>query len=176
MTELVCGIRGVVGTMNEDEIVSKIMISLTPSDDNKVFVIEEIITVSMVTRDSLVGKLFSFEMTRFFDNTPKYESSFKDTISKDKQKYDSCESYSSSSKYGSRYVKDLQEIQEEERKMEDLESLISKRVSKGVGKYEGKFPLKCFNAIRLVPKHKHRNFKPKYNKKCYYDSEGVIDE
>jgi hypothetical protein len=55
------------------------------------------------------------------------------------RKYDYGESSSSSSKYGSRYAKDLEEIEEEERKLEELESLIAKRLSKGVGKYEGKF-------------------------------------
>lgn len=39
----------------------------------------------------------------------------------------------------------MKEMESEERELEGLEALISRRLPKGVGKYEGKLPLKIFS-------------------------------
>lgn len=65
--------------------------------------------------------------------------------------------------------------------------MIARRLPKGVGKYEGKLPLKCFSfnkighcasrCLERFSKEKPRKYQPRYPKKCYYGvDEGVIDE
>lgn len=77
MNELVCNIRYVGGKLKESKIVAKVFKSLYK---HKVVAIEEIKTVIEVTRDMLIGKLSSFEMSEFGDSLPKVESAFKATI------------------------------------------------------------------------------------------------
>lgn len=70
----------------------------------------------------------------------------------------------------SRYEKEMRELGEEERELEEIEALIAKRLPKGVGKYEGKLPLKCFSCNKMghfssrCPKRvpKSKPYKPKY--------------
>lgn len=134
-----------------------------------------------VTRDMLVAKLFSFELSEFGDPLPKIESAFKAIVS-GKKRYNLKEIYTRIS----RYEKDMED---EEKEHEELEALIARRLPKGVNKYEGKLPLKCFSCNKIGhfasrclerdrnPKKPYKPYEPKYQKKCYYAAnEGVADD
>ncbi|GLJ31713.1 hypothetical protein SUGI_0637460 [Cryptomeria japonica] len=49
----------------------------------------------------------------------------------------------------SNYERERKEIAEQERELDDLDTLISQRLPKGVGMYDGKFPLKCFSYNKI---------------------------
>lgn len=87
VTELVLNIRCIGGVLEELEIVDKVLRSLPPTYKHKFVSIEEIRTMIDVTRDMLIGKLVTFELSEFGESLPKFEFAFKATISK-KQKYD----------------------------------------------------------------------------------------
>lgn len=40
-------------------------------------------------------------------------------------------------------------MEEKEIELDDLEALIAQRLSKGAGKYDGKFPLKCISCNKV---------------------------
>lgn len=75
VNELMCGIRCVSGVLEESEIVAKVLRSLPPYK-HKFFPIDEIQTMTNVTRDMLIGKL-----AEFGDSLPKTESACKATVS-----------------------------------------------------------------------------------------------
>lgn len=136
-----------------------------------------------VTREMLIGKLVSFESNEFGESPPKSKSAFKSTVST-KQKYDSGES----SIRMSTYEKEMRDL-EEEREHEELEAIIARIFPKGVDKYEGNLPLKCFSCNKIehfssrclkrerISKKPLKPYMPKYQKKCYFAAdEGVIDD
>lgn len=182
VNEFLLNIKCVGGVLEEFEIVAKVLISLSPTYKHKATAIEEIETVTDVTRDMFIGKLVAFELREFGEAPPKFESAVKSTISK-KQKYDPRQS----STWVSRYEKEMREIEEEEREIKELEALIFIRLPKGVDKYEGKLPLKCFSCNKIgyfssrCPKRVSKKilnpYKSKYQKKCYFVVvEDVIDD
>jgi len=75
--EIINGIKGLGGTINEDEVAMKILRSLPKSYSHKVATIEEVTSVQKVTKDQLLGKLTTFEMREFGDALPKIETTFK---------------------------------------------------------------------------------------------------
>lgn len=84
----VLGIRCVGGTIEEDEIVSKMLSSLPPYK-HKVIAIYEIQSVTTVTRDILVRKIVAFEPSEFGESHGKFEATFRASASlSGKQKYD----------------------------------------------------------------------------------------
>ncbi|GLJ34506.1 hypothetical protein SUGI_0694030 [Cryptomeria japonica] len=87
VNELVLGIRCVGGTLEEDEIVAKVLGSFPPAYKHKVVAIDEIQSVNTVTRDMLVGKIVAFELRKFRESHGKNEIAFRTSISR-KQKYD----------------------------------------------------------------------------------------
>lgn len=126
VNELVCGIRGASGKLEESEVVAKVLRSFPAAYKVKATAIEELQTITNVTRDMLVGKLTAFELSEFGDALPKVESKFKATTSRrDRQRYDPGES---SSRKTFKYEDEIRQIEEEEREMEELEALIVKRV------------------------------------------------
>ncbi|GLJ42405.1 hypothetical protein SUGI_0878460 [Cryptomeria japonica] len=89
VNELVLGIRCAGGTNEEDEIVAKVLRSLSPSYKHKVIAIDEIQSVTIVTRDVLVEKLTAFELSKFGESNRKSEITFRESTSiSSKQKYD----------------------------------------------------------------------------------------
>lgn len=102
------------GVLEESEIVAKALRSLPPYK-HKVFAIEEIQTVTHVIIDMLIGKIGAFELSEFGEAPPKYEFAFKATVSR-KQKYDLGES----STRISRYEKEMNELEENERDLEEI--------------------------------------------------------
>ncbi|GLJ49345.1 hypothetical protein SUGI_1043470 [Cryptomeria japonica] len=138
MNELVLGIRSVGGKIEEDEIVAKVLRSLSPYK-HKVATIDEIWSVTTVTRDVFIGKLAAFELSEFGKSHGKSETTFKASTSvSSKQKYDLDECRIS------RYERERKEIAEQERELDELEAQIARRLPKGVSKYDGKVSLKCF--------------------------------
>lgn len=188
VNDLVLGNRSFGGSLKEYEIVGNVLRSLPHAYKDKANVIEEIQTM---TRDTSVSKLTTFELTEFVEQPIKTKTTFIDAISS-KKKYDLGESSSRLSKY----AKELEEMEREERELEQLEALIVRRVPKGVGKYEGKFPFKCFSCnkighfasrcLKRMSKYDSDNWKPnpkyqlKYKKnkdmKCYYVVDDECDE
>jgi len=145
VNELVCNIRCAGGKLEESKIVGKVLRSLPVSYKNRVATIEEIRTVIDVTRDQLVGKLSTFEMSEFGDSLPKSESAFKASVFR-KQRFDPGES---SSRRLTRYEKVRKVLEEDESELEELEGLLVKRLLGGSGKYEGKLPFKCFACKKI---------------------------
>ena len=85
VNELVCGIRCAGGWLEELEIVAKVLRSFPVAYKFKDTTTEELHTLTNVTRDMLIGKLTTFELSEFGDALPKIESVFKVTTSgKDK--------------------------------------------------------------------------------------------
>lgn len=72
--------------------------------------------MTYVTRDMMIGKLTAFELSEFGETPPKSESAFKVIVSR-KLKYNPGES----STRVSRHEKEMIEIKEEERDLEELE-------------------------------------------------------
>lgn len=144
VNELVLSIRNASGKIEEDEIIAKVLRSLPPSYKHQVISIDEIPSVTTVTRDMLVGKLVAFELSEFGESRGKSETTFKVSISiSSKQKYgpDECRI--------SRYERERRDIVEQERKLDELEALISQRLPKSVGKYDGKLPFKYSNCNKI---------------------------
>lgn len=65
VNDIVLGIRCASGTIEEDEIVAKVMRSFPPAYKHKVGAIDEIQSVTTVTRDMMVGKIYAFQMSEF---------------------------------------------------------------------------------------------------------------
>lgn len=140
VNELVCGIRCAGGILDEDEIVAKVLISLPPAYKHKVVAIEEIRSLTTISRDQLVGKISAFELAEFGDALLKTESAFKASASiKGKQRYDLGES---SSRKSSWYEKARKDLEKDEVEAEQLEALITKILPRGSDKYEEKLPFK----------------------------------
>ncbi len=71
--------------LREEEIVQKILRSLTPSNENKVNTIEKVIPlIKGIDREIQIGRLKAFKNSKLKDALPKVESSFKATVHKDK--------------------------------------------------------------------------------------------
>ncbi|GLJ44357.1 hypothetical protein SUGI_0929360 [Cryptomeria japonica] len=199
VNESVLGIQCCGGSLSEYEIVSKVLRDLPPSYKMKVTAINELRTMpnTLVSRDTLVGKLSAFELEEFGPiATINTDLSFKAS---------SLASTSSSSNkidWKTLYAKELEDMKRENEELEELEALFARKMPKGPtgSKYEGKAPFKCFNcnkvghmASRFPNRHARlreeakRSYKPNLeyqrykfkknrDKSCYYVDEGVIDD
>lgn len=120
-------------------MVSKIIRTLLPTYAIRVSSIQEmgVVVNNNVTRDSLIGRLISFEINNF-DNSvlPKIESTFKYSLRISK----------SSHKHTMR--KDS-ESESEEEDVDKIEALMARRMKRGKGKYKDKLPLVCFNCKEI---------------------------
>lgn len=65
VNELILGIRYAGGKIEEEKIIAKVLRSLPPAYKNKVVSFDDIQSVTIVTRDLLVGKLAAFEPNKF---------------------------------------------------------------------------------------------------------------
>lgn len=123
MTKLndhVLGITCFSGKIEEDQIVAKVLRSLPPTYKQKVATIDEIWSVTTITRDMLFGKITTFELRKFGESHGKSMISFKSLASvSGKQKYDPDECMIS------RYEREGREIAEKERELDELEALIA---------------------------------------------------
>ncbi|GLJ13134.1 hypothetical protein SUGI_0205960 [Cryptomeria japonica] len=81
VNDLVLSIRSVGGKIEEDEIVAKVLRSLPPTYKHKVAAIDEIRSVTTVTRDVLVGKLAAFKLSKFGESCGKSKTTFKASLS-----------------------------------------------------------------------------------------------
>ncbi|GLJ37859.1 hypothetical protein SUGI_0770230 [Cryptomeria japonica] len=115
VNELFLGIRNVGGKIEEDEIVAKVLRYLPPTYKHKVVAIDEIQSVTTVTRDMLVRKLVAFELRKFGESHGKSETAFRASISvSGKKKYDPDEYMIS------RYERERREIVEQENSLMSL--------------------------------------------------------
>lgn len=146
VNEIVMGIQCCGGALSE-EIVSKVLRALPPAYKMKATIINELRTMAntFVNRDTLVGKLFAFELEEFgpsgvVKSEPSFHASASSTEKQD---------------WRALYAKELDDMTIEDEEFEQLEALFSRRVPKGpVGsKYEGKAPFNVLHVIRLVILH-----------------------
>ncbi|GLJ40342.1 hypothetical protein SUGI_0829440 [Cryptomeria japonica] len=78
---IVLGIRCVGGTIEEDEIVAKVLRYFPPTYKHKVVSIDEIQSVTTVTTDMLVGKIIAFQMSEFGESHGKSKTIFRASTS-----------------------------------------------------------------------------------------------
>ncbi|GLJ21945.1 hypothetical protein SUGI_0410990 [Cryptomeria japonica] len=197
VNEIVLGIKCCGGTLSEHEIVLKVLRGFPSAYKMKVTAINELRTMpnTSVTRDTLIGKLSTFEIEEFgLVATIKIDLDFKASTS-------SASSFEKSD-WKTFYARELEENRRENEELEELEALFARKMPKGLvqSKYEGKEPFKCFNcnkighmASRCPDRHAilkeeaRRTYKPnpeyqryKFNKKkdksCYLADEGVTDD
>lgn len=138
--EFVSVVKGVGGTLTNEEVVSKILRTLSSQYVIWVSSIQELGSIlnNVLTLETLIGKLTAFELSNYDNSLPTIETAFKSSLNigtsrKDKEIH--------SSSCGS----DYDSILTEEREQEELEALLAKRLPRGKGKYKGKLPLKFFN-------------------------------
>ncbi|GLJ49493.1 hypothetical protein SUGI_1048630 [Cryptomeria japonica] len=92
----------------------------------------------------LVEENVAFELSEFGESHGKSKTTFRESACIfGKQKYDLDECRIS------KYERERREIAEQERELDDLEALIAWRLPKGVSKYDGKLPLKCFTCNKI---------------------------
>ena len=110
--------------IKESVVVQKLLRSLPPGYNPKVYDIEEITNWETLTRNQLLGNLTSYEMRLQKGNSNMREASFKEKrCIEEKGGTCSCSN-------------------EEEAK-------FVRRLDIGIGKYKGKIPFKCFNCGRV---------------------------
>lgn len=84
VTEVVTRIRNSRGTYTEEEVIAKILRSLTPVYNEKVQVVEEVIPITLnFNKEMLIAKLTTFETIELQEALPKVETTFKATVHKD---------------------------------------------------------------------------------------------
>lgn len=77
------------GTIVGDEIVARVLRSLPPAYKHKVVAIDEIQSVTTLSRDMLVGKIVAFELSECGESHGNLEAAFSTSISvSGKHKYD----------------------------------------------------------------------------------------
>lgn len=89
--------------------------------------------------DSIIAKLIAYEINSFDDSVQRTESTFKASALPSKK---GKEASTSGEPRKSREMND-EEI------LMAFEALLARKLPKGIGKYKGKLPLKCFSCNQL---------------------------
>jgi hypothetical protein len=163
---VVNSIRAAGEEITDKPIVKKIKRSLPMKYDANISSIEDRFDLDTLTVDQLHGIFTAYEMRTGNDKSTKDETIFKASKTKMNQK------------------QKPQFIHHEESYME--ESNFIKKLQKGLGRYKGKLPFKCFNCGKVghfaskcpIPKEEHedeenkfkeykKKEKPNYKKKFY---------
>ena len=79
---MVVAIIGAGGTLEEEDVVIKILVTLLPQYGIRVSSIQEVrsLSIGVVTLDALIGKLTAFELSNFDISMPKNEVVFKSSM------------------------------------------------------------------------------------------------
>ena len=117
--EVVNAIRGVGGKLKEREVVNKVLRTFPMKYDSKVSTLEEWDDLDLVIVYELHEIPTAYEMITVLNESSRKEAAFK-----------------ASSKNQSE-------------NLDDAEALSIKKLEKGIGKYKGKLPLKCFDCGRI---------------------------
>ena len=137
--EVVNGIRGVVGKIDDGIVLSNVLRILLPIYAIRFFVLQELrcIQGNDLSLEVLVGRLTTFELSNFDNYKPeKIESPFKSKVSLK-------EPNETKKKKKKKYVCNDSDTDEED--VEQLEALLARRFRKGKGKFKGKLPIIFFN-------------------------------
>ncbi|XP_059065205.1 spindle pole body component 110-like [Cryptomeria japonica] len=121
--ETVNAIRGLGETIDDKDVIEKVMRSLPTKYDSKLSVIEELKDLNTLTMDELHGTLTSYKMRTCNEETSHRENAFK-TEKKNK-------------KIKSKSENDIEEAN------------FVRKLKKGAGKYKDKLPFKCFNCGKI---------------------------
>lgn len=113
-------IRELGGTLTDEDIIEKILMSLPKIYSDKISAIEETYDLKKFTKEKLYGTLSAFEMRKFGKDKDKYESTFK--ASKEDPKDESSN---------------------------EMEANFVRKLKKGIDKYKGMLPLKCFRCGKI---------------------------
>ena len=125
-------IRGLGEKIEEPIIVQKILKSLPMRFDSKISAIEEITDLDTMTVDKLYGTLIAYEMRTKQEDPSGREEAFKASNKK----------RTSNPKPKSEHSNDDESDNEEE-------ANFLRNLRRGIGKYKGKLPLKCFKCGRI---------------------------
>lgn len=118
--ETVNTIRGLKEEVKDEVIVKKVLRSLNPKYDTKVFAIEEAKDLKTFFMDELFSSLSAYEMRTVGIKSSKREAAF------------------TSSKKGKEKA-----TNEEEYESDVVEPNFVRKLKKGLGKYRGNLPFKC---------------------------------
>lgn len=168
INEAVSGIRNNGGEILEEDIMDKLLTTLTSNYENKISILEETMQFSQdFKRETLISKIYAFEISRL-KTEPKGETTFK-ALGHGKKSH----------------ISSNNEKEEFDEELGKIIAMIAKREKKGKGKYEGKLPFKCFSCNKIghfsskcpTRVNKFRSdYKPKYRKERYHAKQGVTDE
>jgi len=131
--EIVNIIKGLGEKVGEPVIVQKILRSLPMRFDSKILAIEERSDLDTMTMDELHGTLTAYEMRIEQEDPIGKEAAFKVPNKR----------RTSKQKPKSEYNSDDDESDNEE------EANFVRKLKRGIGKYKGKLPLKCFECGRI---------------------------
>lgn len=179
--EIVREIKSVGGTVEDTIVVSKVLRTLLPVYAIRVAAIHKLkfIDKKKVTLDSIIGKLTAFELNSFDGSVQRSEFAFRASVSTPLVRKRREVSYNHESR-SSREVDD-------EDSLIELEALLAKQLPRGIGKYRGKLPLKCFACNRIghivancpngdneEKREKYRKYKGKGKRHCLIVVDGGI--
>lgn len=148
------------GTMDDEDVIEKILMTILVSYNDKILVIEETYDPKKFTKEDLFGILIAFEVRKF---------------GKDKYKSETA-------------IKEFEGGPYDEERSNEMEANFVRKLKKGTGKYKGMLPFKRFRcgnighiATRCPKKRarqKLRENKGKFNKKAYYvkDDADILDD
>lgn len=124
VNEIMLGIQCCGGFLSKEDIVSKVLRALPPTYKMKVTTINELRTMlnNFVNRDTLVGKISSFELEEFgLPEATKTNNTFKGSTS-------------STNMQDLRffYAKELKDMKKEDDKLEQLKALFARRIPKAL--------------------------------------------
>lgn len=149
-------IRELRGTLNDEDVIDKILMRLVVRFSDKISDIEETYDPNKFTREQCLGTLTTFEVRKCGKDKDKSETTFKD----------------------------FEDGSDDEESSDEMEANFVRKMKKSTAKYKGMLPFECFRcgkighiATRCPKKGARQKFKEnkgKFNKKSYYVKDDAI--
>lgn len=181
--EIVDEIKSAGGKVEDATMINKVLRTLLPVYAIQVVAIQELKSIdkTKVTLDSIIGKLTAFELNGYDGSVHKSESAFRAYVYNPSMR----KSRDVSHHYKSRSSREA----DDEDSLVELEALFAKWLPRGVGKYRGKLPLKCFacnkighienncpNGDNEHKREKFKKYKGKGKRDCLISIDGGITD